>query len=139
MSSSYSAMTSDVKLWENHFKKMVSGEVKPSKYGVFIVEKRNTPRDMVNDSSTPGYKMVTPAAQAIEIAKSEVQHADEQPKDSAPITYFPSLGDSSDKQTPSTRAVKKRGRPPKPKGIPSIAVETGRKKKKTNEEFWKLY
>lgn len=138
----YSAMTSDVKMWENHFKKMVNGELKPTKEGIFLVEKNNTSPVKGSDLS-PQYKMVTPAAQAVEIAQSDIKHAQDQPKDSAPITYFPSAQESTDSTGSTTintsTTKKKRGRPPKPKGVPPIAIETGSKKKKSKEEFWKLY
>lgn len=134
--SGYTAMSSDVKLWEAHFKKMVDGKVKPNRNGIFVVEKAVTSPPKESDSS-PHYKMITPSAQALEIAQSDIKHAGEQPKDTEPITYFPNRQEST--TTPST-IKKKRGRPPKKKGVPPVAVETNSaKKKKTKEEFWKLY
>ena len=137
---SYTAMTSDVKLWENHFKKMVNGNINPNKYGLFVVEKSNTGIQKETDVS-PHYKMVTPAAQALEIAESDIKNSELQQKDIEPITYFPSLQEkSSTTSTTSTNVKKKRGRPPKRKGVPPIAVETNsQKKKKPREDFWKLY
>ena len=132
-------MTSDVKLWENHFKKMVNGNINPNKYGLFVVEKSITSPQKENESA-PQYKMITPAAQALEIAESDIKHADEQPSDTLPITYFPSLQEKPSTSTTTSTVKKKRGRLPKRKGVPPVAVETNtQKKKKTKDDFWKLY
>lgn len=130
--SGYTAMTNDVKLWEDHFKRMVDGKTFPDRNGIFLVEKSITSLEKESESK-PEYKMITPAAQALEIAQSDVKHAEEQPKDSEPITYFPSTQEKKEEK-------KKRGRPAKKKGVPPVALQTQtQKRKKTKEEFWKLY
>ena len=57
----YAEMSSGVKAWEEHFKKMVSGKIVPNNNGVFLVEKTITSTEKENEQ-TPTYKMVTPVA-----------------------------------------------------------------------------
>lgn len=59
----------DVEKWRRHFQRMADGKVKPNHRGHYIVEKIQSG----GDTTTPEIKFVTPVAQDVEMAKSEIK------------------------------------------------------------------
>jgi hypothetical protein len=61
----------DFAKWERHFKDISEGRVRPDHKGRYIVGSGS--RASTTDSTRPMVKLVTPVAQAIEMAKSELR------------------------------------------------------------------
>lgn len=57
-----------VEMWTRHFQRMAEGKLKPDHKGHYVVEKIQTG----GVSKEPTIQFVTPVAQAVELAKSEV-------------------------------------------------------------------
>jgi hypothetical protein len=64
--------TPDPEKWYQHFKDLRDGYVKADHKGRYIVGSGNHLRKMAEMKQSPPVKLVSPVAQAIEIAKSEV-------------------------------------------------------------------
>ena len=87
----YTAISSDVEEWYQHFKKMAEGKLNPSKQGLYLIHNSDKTKEKPSDSSAETkIELVSPSAQALEIAQSEAKHAADQPTDKDPITHFPS-------------------------------------------------
>ena len=65
----------DFAKWERHFKDMSEGKVRPDHKGRYIVG--NGSRSSTEESTRPVVRLVTPVAQAIEMAKSELKRETE--------------------------------------------------------------
>lgn len=59
----------DVEKWRRHFQRMAEVKVKPNHRGHYIV----TDVQSGGDTTTPEIKFVTPVAQDVEMAKSEIK------------------------------------------------------------------
>ena len=57
-----------VEMWTRHFQRMAEGKLKPNHKGQYVVEKIQ----MGGTMKEPTINFVTPVAQAVELAKSEV-------------------------------------------------------------------
>ena len=58
-----------VEMWTRHFQRMAEGKLKPDHKGNYVVEKIQTG----GVSKEPTIQFVTPVAQAVELAKSELK------------------------------------------------------------------
>ena len=132
----FTSTTSNVELWSKHFRLMAQGKIKPNKHQVFLVDKTAL-------QSTPGgnqkgmeVKMVTPAAQAIEIASSDIKNAGAAPTDADPISHFPSEQHQQQHTQPTSRA-----RTVKRKSQTKVDSTSQSKKKKTTKKpkQWQQY
>lgn len=59
----------EVEKYKRHFRLMAEGKLKPNMHGNYIIEKSQKG----GASSQPSINFVTPVAQAVELAKSELQ------------------------------------------------------------------
>ena len=89
----YSASTNDIKKWENHFLEMAEGKVLPNKNGVFIVKLKVSKKSMREKEGSvtekdSNVRLVTPTAQVLEIAKSDIKNAPSSDIVSEPVTHF---------------------------------------------------
>ena len=94
-------MTSNVDRWTAHFKAMARGEVHPDKNGYYRVAggSGSKLRGEGPQREGPNIKMVTPVAQAIEIAKADIK--DEK---------LAELGPPGDKKKKRSGSLKKKKR-----------------------------
>jgi hypothetical protein len=92
----------DIDKWRKHFVNMAKGRTRPDQKGQYPVDRVQTGGD---GSSGPRIQMVTPVAQAVELAKSELAMENER----APIVYkskAPSKRKAHKKTTKQTLAKK---------------------------------
>ncbi len=64
----------DVEVWQRHFVNMSKGKTKPDKYGHYFVD---SVQRGGNNPPEPSIQFVTPTAQAVELAKSELKHQED--------------------------------------------------------------
>ena len=99
----YTASTANIDEWTNHFKLMAQGKLKPNKHQLFLLNKNTETKPEKNNVQL---KLVTPVAQAVEIASSDLKNLDSAPTDADPISHFPK--ENLDISAPTK---KPRGRP----------------------------
>jgi hypothetical protein len=76
----------DIEKWRKHFVDMVHGKVKPDHMGRYIVVRAKTVRD---EAPIPPIQIVTPMAQAVELAKSELSQESKVNKRNPPMRKAP--------------------------------------------------
>ncbi len=64
----------DVEVWQRHFVNMSKGKTKPDKYGHYFVD---SVQRGGNNPPEPSIQFVTPTAQAVELAKSELKQQED--------------------------------------------------------------
>ncbi len=134
----YTSTAMNVDLWANHFKLMAQGKIKPNKHHVFLVNKTASPPTTGEGAEKPmQLKMVTPAAQALEIATSDIKNAEIAPTDADPISHFPS--EHQNKQQPSKRVTAVRKRSAKTVQNKVSKPESKKKKVGKTPKQWQQY
>lgn len=74
----------DFEKWRRHFEDVSAGRVRPDHKGRYIVGSGSRHRaDPTPEKNKPVVKLVTPVAQAIEMAKSELKRENEDYKDNS--------------------------------------------------------
>ena len=127
----YSASTADVDKWEDHFTDMAEGRIFPNKYGVFIVKSKPSREDDSSEEKAEEeseknipLQLVTPSAQVLEIAKSDIKNA---PPDGEldPVTHFEeNRTDNKRKQEKAKRKIKE------------VTSTRNKNSKKKKIEYW---
>ncbi len=103
MSQLYSTVSNGVDSWVHHFQAMIDGKVIPDDInGIFLLSQNPMKvRDIYskpkqdtsqNTKSIPTVKIISPVAQELDIAKTDLADQDnikKKPKDRDPISHFP--------------------------------------------------
>ncbi len=135
----YTSTAMNVDLWAKHFKLMAQGKIKPNKHQVFIVDKTaDIPTESRGTDKAMHLKMVTPAAQALEIATSDIKNADAAATDADPISHFP--GEHQERPYPRKRPTPTNRKRPA-KTVQNKVSNTDSKKKKSGKtpKQWQQY